>query len=203
MEVPSHVAAAAISPQRHFYLAVDRIQFKMETLVDLLGMAGRRPWLPMVVCCSTRDELDAVCSAVSNISYISVTPLYSDLAEAERALILDKFRHATMKWNQNAAVQSENEETEKEEQKSHMIVATDACLPLLASGESPISSSVVINYELPPKKETYTRRMATCLATDGIVISMVVGGEVVTLKSIEETSSLVIAEMPINIFEMF
>ena len=45
------------------------------TLVDLLGMAGRRPWLPMVVCCSTRDELDAVCSAVSNISYISVTPL--------------------------------------------------------------------------------------------------------------------------------
>ncbi|PWA36722.1 hypothetical protein CTI12_AA597140 [Artemisia annua] len=40
--------------------------------------------------------------------------------------------------------------------------------------------------------------MATCLAADGIVINMVVGGEVVTLKSIEESSSLVIAEMPIN-----
>lgn len=35
--------------------------------------------------------------------------------------------------------------------------------------------------------------------TDGIVINMVVGGEVVTLKSIEESSSLVIAEMPINV----
>nr|XP_043617834.1 ATP-dependent RNA helicase eIF4A [Erigeron canadensis] len=207
---PSHlspsataISTASTSPQRHFYLAVDRLHFKMETLVDLLGTAGRRPWLPIVVCCSTRDELDAVCSAVSNISYISVTPLYSDLAEAERALILDKFRHVTMKWNQNAAVQSENEATEKEEQKSHLIVATDACLPLLASGESPISSSVLINYELPTKKETYMRRMATCLAADGIVINMVVGGEVVTLKSIEESSSLVIAEMPINIFEMF
>ncbi|KAJ0629292.1 putative RNA helicase [Helianthus annuus] len=84
-----------------------------------------------------------------------------------------------------------------------MIVATDACLPLSASGESPISSSVLINYELPTKKETYTRRMTTCLAADGIVINMVVGGEVVTLKNIEESSSLVIAEMPINIFEMF
>lgn len=43
-----------------------------ETLVDLLSTAGRRPSLPMVVCCSTRDELDAVCSAVSNLSYIDV-----------------------------------------------------------------------------------------------------------------------------------
>lgn len=202
IEASSHPSPAtiAVSPQRHFYLAVDRIQFKMETLVDLLEMAGRRPWLPMVVCCSTRDELDAVCSAISNISYISVTPLYSDLAEAERALILDKFRHATTKWNQNSAIQSGDE---KEEQKSHMIVATDSCLPLISSGESPISSNVLINYELPTKKETYMRRMTTCLAADGIVINMVVGGEVVTLKTIEESSNLVIAEMPINIFEMF
>ncbi|XP_023767911.1 ATP-dependent RNA helicase eIF4A isoform X2 [Lactuca sativa] len=203
MEASSHPspAPASISPQRHFYLAVDRIQFKMETLVDLLEMAGRRPWLPMVVCCSTRDELDAVCSSISNISYITVTPLYSDLTEAERALILDKFRYATTKWNQNSAsIQSGDE---KEEQKSHMIVATDSCLPLLASGESSISSSVLINYELPTKKETYMRRMTTCLATDGIVINMVVGGEVVALKTIEESSNLVIAEMPINIFEMF
>ncbi|KAA8531703.1 hypothetical protein F0562_006580 [Nyssa sinensis] len=195
---PSH-----ISQPRHFYLAVDRLQFKMDTLVDLLGMAGRRPCLPMVVCCSTRDELDVVCSAVSNLSYIYIASLYSDLAEAERALILQKFRQATMRWNQNATVPSgDDSEIGNEDQKSHLIVVTDACLPLLASGESPITARVLINYELPAKKETYMRRMATCLATDGIVINMVVGGEVVTLKSIEESSSLVIAEMPIHIFEM-
>lgn len=38
-------------------------------------MACRRPCLPMVVCCSTRDELDAVCSAVSNLSYVSISSL--------------------------------------------------------------------------------------------------------------------------------
>ncbi|KAL9998791.1 hypothetical protein Hdeb2414_s0522g00910371 [Helianthus debilis subsp. tardiflorus] len=41
------------------------------------------------------------------------------------------------------------------------------------------------------------------LNADGIVINMVVGGEVVTLKNIEESSSLVIAEMPINVSFLF
>ncbi|KAK1557330.1 hypothetical protein Q3G72_022641 [Acer saccharum] len=83
-----------------------------------------------------------------------------------------------------------------------MIVVTDACLPVLASRESPISARVLINYVLPMKKETYMRRIATCLAADGVVINMVIGGEVVTLKSIEESSNLVIAEMPINVSEI-
>ncbi|XP_065876790.1 uncharacterized protein [Euphorbia lathyris] len=202
---------AASSPQylshssqpRHFYVAVDRLQFKMETLIDLLGMAGRRSGLPMVVCCNSRDELDAVCSAVSNLPYISFVSLYSDLAEQERTLVLEKFRQATTKWNQNVNDQlGDDSEIENDKDKSHMIVVTDACLPLLASGESSVSARVLINYELPMKKEIYARRMASCLAADGIVINMVVGGEVVTLKSVEESSSLVIAEMPINICEI-
>lgn len=46
------------------------------------------------------------------------------------------------------------------------------------------------------------RRMAACLAADGIVINMIVGGEVVALKSLEESSNILIAEMPINISEI-
>lgn len=34
---------------------------------------------------------------------------------------------------------------------------------------------------------------------DGIVINMVVGGEVATLKALEENSGLLIAEMPIHV----
>ncbi|KAL4377506.1 hypothetical protein GQ457_02G007820 [Hibiscus cannabinus] len=188
---------------QHFYVAVDRLHFKMETLIDLLGVAGRRTCLPIVLCCNSRDELDAVCSAVSDLPYISLSCLYSDQAEAERSSILEKFREATMKWSQRAKVQTgDAHEIEKEEQKSCMIVVTDACLPLLASGESPMLARVLINYELPTKKETYVRRLTSCLAADGIVINMVVGGEVVTLKSLEESSGLIIAEMPINISEI-
>ncbi|KAI3452028.1 hypothetical protein Pfo_008693 [Paulownia fortunei] len=176
----------------------------METLVDLLGMAGRRPCLPMVVCCSTRDELDAVCSNISNLSsYISVSSLYSDLSEADRAGVLDNFRQATIRWNKLGREEEVDGEAEKdEERKSHVIVVTDACLPLLGSVELPVCARILINYELPTKKETYMRRMATCLSADGIVISMVVGGEVVILKTLEESSGLVMAEMPIHIFEI-
>ncbi|KAM1294261.1 hypothetical protein ACFX13_014635 [Malus domestica] len=133
----------------------------------------------------------------------SVRRKYTDLAKADRSLILEHFRQATMRWNPEVSAQSAvDNKSVKDEQKSHMIVATDACLPLLPSGESPIAARVLINYELPTKKETYTSRMTTCLAADGIVINMVVGGEVVTLKSLEESSNLVIAEMPIHLINM-
>ncbi|KAK1314941.1 hypothetical protein QJS10_CPA06g02566 [Acorus calamus] len=177
----------------------------METFVDLLGVAGRRSWLPIVVCCSSRDELDAVCSAVSNLSFISLSSLYSDLSDSERASVLEKFCRDTTEWNQSQSINAlpgNDLENGKQEEKSSMIVVTDACLPLVASGEAPISARILINYELPSKKETYLRRMTTCLAADGIVINMVVGGEVVTLKGIEEGMGLVIAEMPINISEI-
>ncbi|RWR92555.1 eukaryotic initiation factor 4A-I isoform X2 [Cinnamomum micranthum f. kanehirae] len=204
MESPSASPSSShhFSSPRHYYVAVDRLQFKMETLVDLLGVAGRRHSLPIALCCSSRDELDAVCSTVSNLSCISLASLYSDLAEAERILILEKFRRATSEWNQNIGHLKDGCENGDQGQKSFMIVVTDACLPVVASGETPIAARILINYELPTKKETYLRRISTCLAADGVVINMVVGGEVVTLKGIEESSGLIIAEMPINISEL-
>lgn len=216
VEEPSPSSNFSQPPPRHFYVTVvDRLHFKMDTLVHLLGVAARRPALPIVVCCTSRDQLDAVCSAVSNLPFISLASLYSDLAESDRNVILEEFRKATVRWSQivNAGQSgggggggetgNNNDEsnTNNNKTKSHMIVVTDACLPLLALGEAPVSARVLINYELP-SKETYLRRMATCLAADGIVINVVVGGEVITLKNIEESSSLVIAEMPINISEI-
>ncbi|CAH8386571.1 unnamed protein product [Eruca vesicaria subsp. sativa] len=37
---------------------------------------------------------------------------------------------------------------------------------MLSSGESSLSSRVLINYELPTIKETYTRLLTSCLASD-------------------------------------
>lgn len=39
-----------------------------------------------------------------------------------------------------------------EERKSHVVVVTDACLPLLGSVEAPLCACMLINYELPTKK---------------------------------------------------
>ncbi|KAJ3673689.1 hypothetical protein LUZ60_005681 [Juncus effusus] len=199
---PSH-SSTSHGPGRHFYLAVDRLQFKMETLVDLLGVAGRQSSLPMVICCSSRDELDSVCSTVSNLSFISFSPLYSEQAEMERATVLEKFRMTTIQWNQAQNYNASNNiETENLHRKACLVVSTDSCLPSQALGEAPLMARLLINYELPTKKEAYFRRISSCLATDGIVINMVVGGEVAVLRGLEESSGLIITEMPISISEI-
>lgn len=129
---------------------------------------------------------------------------YSDQAEAERASILENFRQETTQWNKTAKATNiaESSKLESTGSKISIIVATDACLPQAAMAEAPLMARVLINYELPTKKEAYLRRMSTCLAADGIVINMVVGGEVVTLKALEENSGLLIAEMPIHVSEI-
>ncbi|KAJ4889670.1 hypothetical protein Rs2_29418 [Raphanus sativus] len=87
-------------------------------------------------------------------------------------MVLEKFRQATINWNQqlNSAVEEEGLEEseareEEDEKKSHLVVVTDVCLPMLSSGESSLSSRVLVNYELPTKKENYSRRLTSCLAS--------------------------------------
>uniref|UniRef100_A0A0E0M763 Helicase C-terminal domain-containing protein n=1 Tax=Oryza punctata TaxID=4537 RepID=A0A0E0M763_ORYPU len=218
--LPSPTSPAATpshhSSGRHFYLAVDRLQFKMRTVLELLGVvADRRGALPIAVCVSSRDELDLVSADVASLPFVSLSPLYSDQAEAERASVFDKFRQATIQWTHTKAASDimDNPKTESADSKLTIVVATDACLPQATLGEAPLMAHMLINYELPTKKgspevsidffqEAYFRRMSTCLAADGIVINMVVGGEVATLKALEETSGLLIAEMPIHVSEI-
>ncbi|XP_078444814.1 initiation factor 4A-like protein [Wolffia australiana] len=183
---------SSFDPGRHFYLAVDRHQFKMETLVDLLGVVGRSPRLPIVICCSSRDDLDSVCATLSSVSHISLSYLYSDQSDAERASILNKFRKTTAQWNSDGA---------EGQLQSHLLVVTDASLPMISSAETQLQARILINFEVPTK-ETYARRMSTFLAAGGIAISMVVGGEVVALKALEEGIGFSIKDMPIHISEI-
>ncbi|XP_052310330.1 uncharacterized protein LOC7462614 isoform X2 [Populus trichocarpa] len=207
IEEPSPSSNFSQPPPRHFYVTVvDRLHFKMELLPAAL------PYPLWFVALLAINSTPSAPPSPTSPSFL--LPL-CDLAESDRNVILEEFRKATVRWSQivNAGQSAgggsggetgnNNDEsnTNNNKTKSHMIVVTDACLPLLALGEAPVSARVLINYELP-SKETYLRRMATCLAADGIVINVVVGGEVITLKNIEESSSLVIAEMPINISEI-
>jgi translation initiation factor 4A len=74
---------------------------------------------------------------------------YSDQAEAERASVLEKFHQATLQWNQTAKV---SDVAESMSLKLSIVVATDACLPLAAMAEAPLTARILINYELPTKK---------------------------------------------------
>ncbi|MCO5586552.1 hypothetical protein L7F22_040493 [Adiantum nelumboides] len=190
---------------KQYYVAVDRQQLKMGTLVDLMKVLGRKQGLPLIMCCCSRDSLDAVCSQFSSSQHMSLSCLHSDLSEAERFSILERFQKAVAEWNRS--LEAENTDLETQEAHSHLLVVTDACLPSQALAESPLSARLLINYDLPLKKEAYQRRLAACLGYPtvgslGIVISMLVGGEVALLRNIEEGCGIVIEEMPIQIFEL-
>jgi hypothetical protein len=83
---------------------------------------------------------------------------YSDQAEAERASILEKFRQETIQWNQTTKATDITESSQPESvgTKLSIIVATDACLPLAAMAEAPLMARVLMNYELPTKKVSFT-----------------------------------------------
>nr|CAB3494767.1 unnamed protein product [Digitaria exilis] len=114
------------SPGRHYYLAVDRTEFKIRTLLELLGVVtDRRGGLPIAICVSSRDELDAVCAAVANLPFVSMSPLTTkgtDIAESSKP--------------------------ESKGTKLTIVVATDACLPQAAMAEAPLLARVLMNYEL-------------------------------------------------------
>lgn len=215
----------------HYYLAVDRQQFKLGTLVDLLDVIGRRSRLPIVLCCSSRDDLDAVCATISSLPYISSSCLHSDLDEFERTSRIESFRQITLEWLLKNGLEAKGYVENLNRQSSYMLVMTDSCLPMNALGEAPFSAKILINYDLPTKKEAYMRRLAACTMSThfpgthkviggtiptlaasststinpshgAVVINMVVGGEVVSLKNIEEGCNLVIEEMPIHISEL-
>ncbi|KAH8931779.1 hypothetical protein BDL97_19G038900 [Sphagnum fallax] len=154
---------------RQYYIAVDRQHFKMGTLVDLLTMLGRRASLPVAVCCSSRDSLDAVWSTVSASQEFSLSVLHSDQAQSERIAALDNFRQVVADWTHgscegNALPSGSNCVDDRQQQQSGLLMTTDACLPSAALGEAPLGARVLIHYDLPAKKEAYMRRMAACLA---------------------------------------
>ncbi|KAL2652242.1 hypothetical protein R1flu_020370 [Riccia fluitans] len=215
---PANVSRDGI---RHYYVAVDRVQFKMGTLVDLLKVLGRRAGLPLAICVGARDSLDAVYATVAGCDQFSVSFLHSDLGEIERAQALENFQLAMSQWNYDNIEQTEREkalEIEARTFRSQVLVMTDVCLPSPAFGESPLLARVMINYDLPLKKEIYYRRMVACfgspafssstggfssgLFAGGLVINVMTGGEVSVLRSIEESSGIVIDEMPINVSEL-
>ncbi|KAG5037725.1 hypothetical protein JHK82_018536 [Glycine max] len=100
-------------------------------VIKLVDLVAQHPCLPIVVCHSTCDDLDSLCSFLSALPFLSSSTLVS------LKLI---FFLAT------------NGGAPNEDERSHMIFVTDACLPLFASGEFPLNTHLLINYELSTKK---------------------------------------------------
>uniref|UniRef100_A0A7I4AFA7 Helicase C-terminal domain-containing protein n=1 Tax=Physcomitrium patens TaxID=3218 RepID=A0A7I4AFA7_PHYPA len=142
---------------QQYYIAVDRQKFKMDTFVQMLLVLGRRASLPIAICCSARDSLDAVCARISAAQQFSLLFLHSDQGDSERAVVLSNFHAIVRDWNHGIVKSSvsklEGDDDEKvEAKKPGILVTTDACLPSATLGEPSLGARVLIHYDLPAKK---------------------------------------------------
>eukprot|EP00850_Spirogloea_muscicola_P018506 SM000170S02678 [mRNA] locus=s170:115560:117814:+ [translate_table: standard] len=159
---PEQHAAPRSGGLSQYYVAVDRQQFKMGTLRDLLEVLSQRAAaLPVAVCVASRDALDAVATAVGALSGVATSFLHSDQTEAERSAAIEGFRQLADERGGGRA--SSLAGGISSGRQALVILMTDACLPNPALGEPALSARVLINFELPAKKEAYVRRTAACL----------------------------------------
>ncbi|CAI5537340.1 unnamed protein product [Closterium sp. Naga37s-1] len=102
-----------------------------------------------------------------------------------------------------------------------VVEVTDACLPCgHGGGEAPLGARLLINYDFPPRKDVYLRRVAMCMgqaaaaamqrpepsassssSAAGMSLLFVTGGEVPVVRSLEDALGTLLHEMPIDVCE--
>merc|ERR1719436_1007407 len=101
-----------------------------------------------------------------------VSTMHSDLDQKERELVMREFRSGS----------------------SRVLVSTD----LLARGIDVQQVSLVINYDLPPKMESYLHRIGRSgrFGRKGVAINFVTTNDIRSMKDIERYYNTQIEEMP-------
>lgn len=121
----------------------------MDTLVGLIDAIVASASIRCAgLCCSSRDGLDTVVAAVQHKENTRVMFLHSDQTEVERADVLRRF-------------QALCDEHAGDKSRLHILATTDFCTPASAlSEEKPLSNlSLLINYDLPRRREVLARRL--------------------------------------------
>ena len=138
---------------RQFYVAVDKEEWKFDTLCDLyetltitqvgglLGIVATSHFSRQaVIFCNTRRKVDMLTDQMNKKEF-TVSCLHGDMEQGERDTIMKEFRSGS----------------------SRVLITTD----LLARGIDVQQVSLVINFDLPTNRETYIHRCGACI----IVIS--------------------------------
>ncbi|KAF8735337.1 hypothetical protein AX14_002215 [Amanita brunnescens Koide BX004] len=157
---------------RQFFILMEKEDWKLDTLCDLYTTETFTH--PTVVFCNSRKKVDAL---VTQLEARELTALATHGRKGQRARerYLQEFRTGS----------------------SRVLISTD----MLARGIDVQQVAVVINYDLPEKKEMYMHRIGRSgrFGRKGIAINFVTQKEIEILRDIEQYYSTQIEEMPLDI----
>merc|ERR1711945_50475 len=159
---------------RQFYISVEREEWKLDTLCDLYETLTITQ---AIIYCNTRRKVDWLTEKMHQRDF-TVSAMHGDMDQKERDVIMREFRSGS----------------------SRVLITTD----LLARGIDVQQVSLVINFDLPQKVESYLHRIGRSgrFGRKGVAINFVTHQDVQMMKAIERHYQTQIEEMPMNIADM-
>jgi superfamily II DNA/RNA helicase len=157
-----------------FYLDVEIEEYKFDTLLDLYNLISTSQ---TIIFCNTIRKVEWLEENLK-LNNFPITVIHSSMTQKERDNIVKEFRDG----------------------KTRLLLTTD----LLSRGIDIPQVNMVINYDLPPNKETYIHRIGRCGRFDkkGVAITMIKMTDPVDVKTFNKMKhfyKIDISEMPDNI----
>merc|ERR1712187_187256 len=159
---------------QQFYVAIEREDWKLDTLCDLYENITITQ---SIIYCNTRRKVDYLEEQMTRRDF-AVSVMHADRNQEERSLVMRHFRSGS----------------------SRVLISTD----LLARGIDVQQVSLVINYDLPAKTESYLHRIARSgrFGRKGAASNFVTQRGLRTLREIERYYQTQIEELPSDIADL-
>jgi len=159
---------------KQFYIAVDKEEWKLDTLCDLYETLTITQ---AIIYCNTRRKVDWLQEQMQERDF-TVSCMHGDMDQRERDIIMREFRSGS----------------------SRVLITTD----LLARGIDVQQVSLVINFDLPTNRENYIHRIGRSgrFGRKGVAINFLTEGDVRYLRDIEQFYQTEITEMPMDVADL-
>jgi translation initiation factor 4A len=159
---------------KQYYVPLDKEEWKLEVLMNLYMNLEINQ---AIIYCNTTKKVDWLTKELKEKEF-TVSSMHGEMDQVTRDLIMREFRTAT----------------------TRILISTD----LLARGIDVQQVSVVINYDLPTKKESYIHRIGRSgrFGRKGTAINFVTPREADFLKEIQSHYNTQINELPTNLEEI-
>ncbi|KAJ6526355.1 P-loop containing nucleoside triphosphate hydrolase protein [Mycena capillaripes] len=159
---------------KQFYIAVEKEEWKLETLFDLYETITIAQ---AIIFCNSRSKVEMLVEQMLSREF-SVSAVHGDMEQTQRDLRVKEYRTGSTR----ALITSE----------------------LLDRSIDVGHVSLVINYDLPTNRETYIHRIGRGgrFGRKGVAINFVAPNDVAMLRDIEQFYSTRIDEMPLNVADV-
>ena len=159
---------------KQFYLDVENEEYKFDTLLDLYNLISTSQ---AIIFCNTIRKVEWLEQNLKQNNF-PITVIHSNMTQEERNNTVQQFRDG----------------------HTRLLLTTD----LLSRGIDIPQVNLVINYDLPPNKETYVHRIGRCGRFDktGVSITMVKMQDSMDVKTFNKMRyhyRIIIKELPANI----